>query len=46
MGPARKRVAIQRWSVQRVLFTAWVLFLVGVVVGLSWEFLRVTGIAP
>ncbi len=46
MGPARKRVAIQRWSVQRVLFTAWVLFVTGIVVGLSWEFLRMTGIAP
>ena len=46
MGPARKRVAIQRWSVQRVLFTAWFLFLVFVLTGLSWEFLRVTGIAP
>lgn len=46
MGPARKRVAIQRWSVQRVLFTAWVLFLTGILIALSWEFLRVTGIAP
>ena len=45
-GPARKRVSIQRWSVQRILFTAWVLFLSGLFIALSIEVVRTTGLLP
>ena len=46
LGPARPRVAIQRWSFQRVLFTGWVLLLGILAVAVTMEFLRTTDLLP
>ena len=45
-GPARKRVSIQRWSIQRFFFTAWVLLLCGLFIALSVEVISTTGLLP
>jgi hypothetical protein len=45
-GPARKRVSVQRWSVQRLIFTTWVLVLVGLFIALSIEVVQTTGLLP
>ena len=45
-GPARKKVYIQRWSLQRLLFTGWVLLLTGLFIALSIEVIGATELLP
>lgn len=46
LGPPRPRVRIQRWTIQRLAFTAWVALLAVAVTLLTVELLRSTDLLP